>query len=1066
MNYTDEQICAINSRKKNILVSASAGSGKTAVLVERIIKIVTDEKNPVDINKLLAVTFTDAAAIQMKKRIAAALYAQKPTDFIKRQIILLNDANICTLHSFCMKMVRKFFYLADIDPNFRIAQENEIELLKSDVLDKMLEEEYAKARPIFFETVMAYNTDKIQSDDLKKLILDIYDFSRSIPNSAAWLKKCANNFILAEGTKLEETIWWKKLLPHIKNLVEQINYLILDSIQKCHEDFGPEKYLTALEDDKNFVEHLEKFIYKDFDMAHEILKQHNFQKLFSYIKKNSDEIDLDLKNSVQENRKEFKKLIQNLQEKIFFAKSKFILQNIADSYPIMNEMSELVTKFHDAFRQKKLEQNILSFDDLEEFTLKILSKKKILEPFVEILIDEYQDINDVQEKILSLIPCKSKFMVGDVKQSIYGFRNSSPQLFIQKYNTYGKIADTAKIDLSANFRSVKQITDSVNFLFSRLMTKKFCGLDYSDEKFNTESSSDKTEIFLMNDDKAEVQFICDKIKLLLQNELCKNFSDIAILVRNRSNLKLLTEIFSQNNIPIDTENNTNFFELPEIIILTSFLKIIDNPQNEIPLTAVLRSQIYNVSDDELLKIRMQSSEKSFYDCVKNYDGLEKFKADLNFLRQKKICLSISKLIDEILHITDFFYLAGFEPQQKNIIKFINIAKEYEKTNYQGLFNFIRYLEKISQVNINSSHKNFNAVKIMTIHKSKGLEFPIVFISFLGKNFNMKNLNDKILLDKDLGFGNKFIDVKRRTKINTIAKRSIEFELRQKNLAEEMRLLYVAMTRAKNKLILTGCQKNFSHSFENAAKSFLDWILPIANEKNSPFELQIYENDEKNILLNENFVAVPIVHVDEKIKNQMQWKYPYDISVKAKISISEDSQKNFAVPKFLKSSQISPTQRGQIIHTVLQHLNLNLLPQKNIVNDFLNSLASKNMITDDEQKIVPINKLIKFLESDLFYKMKNSSFIKRETPFILGIENKNDSEKTLIHGIIDCFFEYDGKLYLVDYKTDRVSANEAENFAQKYYFQLKIYKEAIEKNYNRQVDFSIIYLFDIDKAIYF
>ncbi len=1032
MNYTDEQICAINSREKNILVSASAGSGKTAVLVERIIKIVTDEKNPVDINKLLAVTFTDAAAIQMKKRIAAALYAQKPTDFIKRQIILLNDANICTLHSFCMKMVRKFFYLADIDPNFRIAQENEIELLKSDVLDKMLEEEYAKARPIFFEAVMAYNTDKIQSDNLKKLILDIYDFSRSIPSSAAWLKKCANNFILAENTKFEETIWWKKLLPHIKN----------------------------------FVEHLEKFIYKDFDMAREILNQHNFQKLFSYTKKNSDEIDLDLKNAVQENRKEFKKLIQNLQEKIFFAKSKFILQNISDSYPIMNEISELVIKFHDVFMQKKLEQNILSFDDLEEFTLEILSKKKILEPFTEILIDEYQDINDVQEKILSLIPCKSKFMVGDVKQSIYGFRNSSPQLFIQKYNTYGKIADTAKIDLSANFRSVKQITDSVNFLFSRLMTKKFCGLDYSDEKFNTEPSNDKTEIFLMNDDKTEVQFICDKIKLLLQNGLCKNFSDIAILIRNRSNLKLLTEIFSQNNIPIDTENNTNFFELPEIIILVSFLKIIDNPQNEIPLTAVLRSQIYNVSDDELLKIRMQSSEKSFYDCVKNYDGLGKFKADLNFLRQKKICLSISKLIDEILHITDFFYLAGFEPQQKNIIKFVNIAKEYEKTNYQGLFNFIRYLEKISQVNINSSHKNSNAVKIMTIHKSKGLEFPIVFISFLGKNFNMKNLNDKILLDKDLGFGNKFIDVKRRTKINTLAKRSIEFELRQKNLAEEMRLLYVAMTRAKNKLILTGCQKNFSHSFVNTAKSFLDWILPIANEKNSPFELQIYESDEKNILQKENFEAVPTVNVDEKIKNQMQWKYPYDISVKAKISISEDAQKNFAVPKFLKSSQISPTQRGQIIHTVLQHLDLNLLPKENIVNDFLNSLVSKNMITDDERKIVPVNKLIKFLESDLFYKIKNSSFIKRETPFILGIENKNDSEKTLIHGIIDCFFEYDGKLYLVDYKTDRISANEAENFAQKYYFQLKIYKEAIEKNYSRQVDFSIIYLFDIDKAIYF
>lgn len=1101
MKFTNEQIYAVNARKKNILISAAAGSGKTSILVERIVKIITDDKNPVDINKLLAVTFTDAAAVQMKKRICQELYIKNPSENIKRQIILLNGTNICTIHSFCMSIIRKYFYLLNIDPNFKIAQENEMELMKSDILDEILEEEYENASKIFFETAVSYNTDKIQSDGLKKLILSIYNFSRSIPNSDSWLKNCADKFILDPSSKIEETIWWKKLLPYIKNYLEQINNLIYDSIQICNEPYGPEKYIDALKSDKIFADSLEKAITENFDSAYEILKNNSYTKLFSYTKKNSDKIDPILKETVQTNRKEIKKIIQLLQDKIFFSQSKFMLHNIKSSHLIINEIVLLVNKFHSRLKKQKLEQNILSFNDLEEFTLEILEYKKklpedkIKNEFEEVLIDEYQDINDVQEKILNLIPCKSKFMVGDVKQSIYGFRNSSPELFIQKYNTYENLVDAEKINLSTNFRSFPQITDSINFLFSEIMTKKFGGIDYSNEKLENaiNINGQTTELFVITNEndsqnkiENETQFICNKIKSIIEKPLCKNFSDIAILIRSHSNLNLITDIFAKNNIPVDIETQCDFFKLPEITILINFLKIIDNPLNEISIVSVLRSQIYNVNDNELLKIRAIYPEKNFYDCIKNYDGLENFKSDLNNMRHKKNHLPISKLIDEILEVTDFFYLCGLNQTgksiQQNIIKFINIAHQYEKTNYKGLFNFIRYIEKIEEKNLslNSYNKNSNAVKIMTMHKSKGLEFPVVFVSFLGRNFNMKNLLDEILLDKNLGFGNKFIDTNRRTKINTIARTTIEFELRKKNLEEEMRLLYVAMTRAKNKLILTASTEKYptQNNFRCAenAKNFLDWIFPVAIKNNCPFKMKIIDKKidgvEKNPAPDKFFTPVPIIKISEETKNKMEWEYPHNIFIHSKISINEIKNSGdenpeyiFTMPKFLQSKKLSPTEKGTAIHTVLHHLDFNLKPEQTAVKNFVHSLTIKNIITSQEEKLISINKLINFLSSDLAFKMKNSSFIKKETPFVLGIENENDSEKTLVHGIIDCFFEYNSKLFLIDYKTNKVFANQIENSVKKYCLQLEIYKKAIEKNFNCKVDFSIIYFFDINKVIY-
>ena len=1103
IDFTEEQKLAINSREKNILVSASAGSGKTSVLVERIIKLITDKKNPIPINKILAVTFTEAAAWQIKKKIAHELRLIKnKNENIKHQIILLDTANISTLHAFCFKLIRKYFYLVDIDPEFKIAEDSEIELIKSDVLNEVLEKKYASGEKNFFELAMAYNK-KAKSDELKKLILKIYDFSRSICDSELWLKKCSENFICEKKNGIKKSLWWPEIFFDLKEIILEIKNLCEENILICQSEFGPEKYFDVFDKERIFFDELEKNLDLDFkfDDVKKKLDEYKFEKLFAYTQKiiERENIDLDLIEQAKKNRDEIKDLFKKLKEKIFFDKEDFILDDICNSHKIMSELINVVLDFKNELQKKKLELNVLSFDDLEELAIEILSskKKEVKNDFYEILTDEYQDINDVQEKILNLISCESRFFVGDIKQSIYGFRNSSPELFVNKYNLYEKGNGNLKIDLNHNFRSRKEIIDGVNFIFLKLMTKKFGGINYVEQKKICDENNDfdkKNEFYLIVNEneqeekiKYEARFICKKIKLLLKNNVCQKFSDIAVLIRSRANLKLIKEIFLENKINVETESDVNFFELPEIIILISYLKIIDSPLNDIALVSVLRSEIYNLSDNELLKIREMDLDKNFYECVKKYDGLEKFKSDLEILRREKNFLDISNLIYRILDLTDFFYLADINNKQaqKNIIRFICIAKDYEKSNYKGLFNFIRYLEKLEEmkININAEADNKNSVKIFTVHKSKGLEFKIVFFSFLGCDFNFKDLKEEILLDKEFGLGNKFVDINRRTKINTIARNAIEFKLKKKKLEEEMRLLYVAMTRAKEKLILTGSIKTYKKNLFGGnkywykhARNFLDWLLNCDLEKKFDFNV-IDESEnfvgEKNFAGEKKILPVPEIDCDKKIKKELFLDYEYDTFVKSKVSIAElkkndDEEYVFDEPEFLKGKKnILGMKKGTAVHNVLKNLDLNLAADFNKINIFLDKLVKKNIIDSDEKKMIDVFKLKKFLASDLFYKIKNASFLKRELPFVYEFDDgKNNLDKSLIHGIIDCFFEYEKKLYLLDYKTNKIKdVEKINNLIDEYRLQLKIYRSALEKSFKRKIDFSLIYFFDIDSVVY-
>jgi len=1072
IKLTREQNLAIKIKNKNILVSAAAGSGKTYVLVNRIIKLIMHDK--INLDKILAVSFTDYASGQIKQKISKVLWEKFSSEKnlvmqenLRTQIELLNNANIFTLHAFCVRLIKKYFYLVNIDPDFKILDQNENEILKSNMLDIILENNYAQNKNKFINLADTYNSDGIYNNNLKELILEIYNFSRSVCDANNWLLNCAKKFDL--NLDLEQTDWWQSIRFNLKNIFGETKEFICENIKICELDNGPEKYKFALECDKKFICELEDK--NSFDEIYNLLLSFKHEKLFAY--KKNDLVDLRLKDLVKNNREQIKKIVLSLKEKIFFESKEFMLENIKNSCEVMQELVRVVIEFDNKLNKKKLELNVLSFDDLERLVIKILKDKSVVKNcFEEILIDEYQDINNIQEEILELINSKSRFMVGDVKQSIYGFRNSAPDLFIKKNNLYENhnYTDGVKINLINNFRSTDKIINFVNFIFERLMNKNFGGVDYKQEKlisFN-KTNSDECEILILEDTSKnkialEAKVICDKIKELVKKNKY-NYKDIVVLIRSRNDLDVIKQVFYENNILLDLESDLDFFSQPEIILLINFLRVLDNPRQEIYLVSLLRSKIYDISDDELLNIK-KIGEKNFYDCVKKYNGLEKFKSDLKNLREKISLVKLSELINKIIYEINLFCFAN----ESNLVKFVNLAERYEKDNYKSLFDFVKHIESLQDKKIILENKNSksNLVKIMSIHKSKGLEFPVVFVSFLGKEFNFKNLKAKILFDKNLGLGNKFCDLAKRTRVNTFARAAIELEVYKKNLEEELRILYVAMTRAEKKLILTGsCENKNLNKIISRAKSYMDWIMILINREreNIPAKIKFINNiscEFNKAIINskKNFYPVEIKTVSQNIKQKLEWEYKNNIFIKSVITIRElyekkhgviNKKNNFAMPDFMCENKRN-------VEKIIWHkINFNKITHEDI-NNFLLNLAKKNIITHEEINLNLINKIKKFLNSDIANKMQRAKFIKHKINFILGLENN----KSLVRGIIDCCFECDNKIFMLDYKTD----NNINKNISRYKFQADIYKIALERYLKLKINFCVIYFINLDHEFY-
>ena len=824
VNWTKEQQDAIYEKGSNILVAAAAGSGKTAVLVERIInKIIKDR---IDIDKLLVVTFTNAAASEMRERVLDAIYKKlednPDDDNLQRQITLLNKASICTIDSFCLEIVRHNFYeLDNISPNFRIADTAEIELLKQEVIEDIFETKYEEENEDFAKLINTYTSYR-DDTPLKELILKIYSYIQSNPFPEKWLNEKIEMFNLKEDLEKDfaDTPWGEELLKEIDDeLIDSLTTLenVSNSLY-CEPEL--EKFWQTIRNDIDMLQTLKNNL-ETWDKAYEINQN------LKFVTWPRQKVDSEIKDNAKIERDEVKKKLSKVLDKILICDSKQANEDIYDMYKILSKLEKIILEFGKEFLKRKRDKNIVDFNDIEHLALNILLKeengkiiptevaKRYQEKFVEIAIDEYQDSNLVQEYILNSVSNGNNvFMVGDVKQSIYKFRQAMPELFLDKYQTYQnkeyrKQEDNLKIQLFKNFRSREKILKFTNIIFQDIMSSILGDIEYNEEEYlnlgadYSEINQDlKTEIDIINlveeqdseveekqedeeqerleDIEVEAKFVANKIKKLIDEKFQvwdrkKNtyrdieYKDIVVLLRSTSNLAPLyeQEILSQD-LPVFSDSSQEYLDSIEIQTTMSLLKIIDNPIQDIPLVTVLRSFIGKFSDDELVQIRLSDKFDDFYTCMKKAsidvgkelkEKIENFLGKLESWRKEQEYLALDELIWKIYMDTGFYNYVGLMPngnlRQANLKMLFQKAKKYENANFKGLYNFINFIDKLklSSGDLGSAKligENDNVIRIMSIHKSKGLEFPVVFLSSTGKQFNLMDLNQNLLLHQDMG----------------------------------------------------------------------------------------------------------------------------------------------------------------------------------------------------------------------------------------------------------------------------------------------------------------------------
>ena len=990
MGWTKAQQKVIDTRNKNILVSAAAGSGKTAVLVERIISMISEGDHPFDIDHLLVVTFTNAAAAEMRGRIGKAidekLLKEPDNVHLQKQISLLQSAQITTIHSFCLNVIRNYFHRIDLDPSFKIADESEITLMKSDVISEVLESWYEEGREDFHAFIESYSYSKSDAP-VEDLILGLYQFAMSAPWPKSWISEKQRSFELQTMEDLMKSDWMQELLSHVRIVLGDLLKLNEAAIQICNGPGGPSAYLPALISDRELLKELiDANSYQEYANA---FRDISYTRLSN---KREEGVDPQQKEQVKALRDLVKKGIKDLSNQFFFQPPEEMLADMKAVQKVMQVLFELTLDFMEAFAAKKEEKNLIDFNDLEHFALEILIQEKdgalvpseaaleLSEQYEEILIDEYQDSNLVQETILQSISRErmgkpNRFMVGDVKQSIYKFRLAMPELFMDKYKNYStedyveedQINLYQRIDLDRNFRSRKLVLDFVNQIFEQIMQEPVGGIVYDqaaslaygglyendtdaltekmrqrlaqdvelllvteediasesgDKNSKSKDQMDKNDLKSLGKDieeeaeeqaytkrEMEARVIAKRIKelvnpktgMLVYDKKEKihrpaTYRDIVILLRSMSGWsEVFVNTLMQAGIPAYADTGTGYFQTVEIMTLLNVLRIIDNPRQDIPLVGVLYSPIVGLTTTQLAMIRAIDQKNSMYTALLTYakEGsdeelrlqIDGFLQQLESFRAMVKYTPIHELLQIILDQTGYYYyvmaMPGGERRKANIDMLLSQAVSFEKGSYSGLFHFIRYIEKLHKYEVDfgeaaTAGEQDDTVRIMSIHKSKGLEFPIVFVGGMSKQFNTQDLRNHILLHNELGVGPEYIDSVNRTKVPTLLKKVIQKKVQVENLGEELRVLYVAMTRAREKLIMTGSlksleeikKKDFSFFEMISAKTYLDWVLPaMVNRIGTSF---IEEN--KSLYLKQQDMVITVIHKDnllvEEVKNQI------------------------------------------------------------------------------------------------------------------------------------------------------------------------------------------------------
>jgi ATP-dependent helicase/nuclease subunit A len=850
--YTDEQKLILESKYKNIFVSAAAGSGKTFILVEKIIRLITHDN--IDIDELLIVTFTETAVRQIRSRIFDALHKKLEEETneciyirLKKQIILLPHANIMTLHAFYIKLIKKYFYLVNVEPEFTIIDQQQSSILEKEVFKDIVTRKLKNNHKQFFKLIANFDND---FDKFRCVISNINAFSYKIPDQIQWLIGCKEKIFFDESKFiLEETEWWKNTVEILNKIVNDIENCISKNILLCDKDIYLYKCREVLQTDLSFINNFRRSIVNGFNSTRVFFENNRCIRFCAH---NKDDDLYNFIEMIQRDRKSYKKILKDIHHKIFSTSLDDFVEELFPYHRFMEEIINLVLEFNRKLTIKKFRLKMFNFDDLEVLALKIM-QHNVEVKFKYILIDEFQDVNCIQKEIIDRIKSDNQFIVGDIKQSIYSFRNLYTAVDVNKKN----INKNIELYLTANFRSTPKIIDAVNLIFKNIMTNNFSGIEYEKEKLksstrNKLNDDDVCELFLIESKENkynkeqnvllnEVNFIYNKIK-----SMGYDYKDVTILVRTNSSVEFIKNVFAKYNLPTtcytNANDNHNFIHSREVILLVDFLKIIDNPRQEAALVSVLCSSIYNLSDKELLLIT-NVHNGDLYDCIRAYDGFDKFKDDIDSIRNSNVYNSIKKIINAIIYKTNFGKQLSKEFFDTYYEKFLYVVDSYIRQGDQRLFGFLRYINDLKNNDIKLEQEEnleINSVKIMTIHRSKGLEFPIVFIPFLGKKFFMVNTQDDLLIDSELGIGNKIYDTHSKKYINNFIYTAIKLKLKEKNLEEELKILYVAMTRAKKKLIMIGVTNSDNSCVTKYnAKNYLDWILPAVkscSKKNDPIKL--------------------------------------------------------------------------------------------------------------------------------------------------------------------------------------------------------------------------------------
>ncbi len=1162
-NWTKPQQNAIDARDSNILVSAAAGSGKTAVLVERVIQLITDVNLDVDVDKLLIVTFTNAAAAEMKSRIAKKLLEiinkdQNNTNAHK-QLALLPNAKVSTIDSFCIGLVRENFFKLDIEQDFKILDNSENAVLEKTAMDEVLDFLYENGGDDFKSLVNMFSSTK-DDKGFAEVVNKISHFISSQDFPDVWLDKICE--IYNPDIKFEDSFCSEYVVNEtnlLLDVVEDLHKQAVDSL-----DLSDEKHIKlfdVLESDRLTIDTLRKYAQTDeWDKMLDTISNLSFQKFPSF--------KCDGKAFVKSNRDLYLDIIKNTITKMYSVSSDDYLDDCNVLYPVIKQLTETVKLYNQKQLEMKKELNSFTFSDIEHFAINLLfyldeSGEIVKTPlayeledsFYEILVDEYQDTNSAQDKLFKILSNgKNRFMVGDVKQSIYKFRLAMPFIFTEKKDSFAHYEEGSgninqKIILSKNFRSRKGVCDYVNFVCSHIMSKKVGGIDYNEEEMLNSNDDFKAsdvpsaqiKYVSTPDGENTIEYEARQIANYILNKVASKeqikdgdtyreirYGDFAILLRSaKTKINAVTDVLGQYGIPTVANNKLNLFENKEVVILLNFLRVIDNPTQDIPLLATLMSVFYGYTADDISQARVDCPYGNLYSAVSKSDVFLKFVDDLKKYREYASSMSVENLVRQIIGDTSYLSvisaMGNHEQRVQNVKLLIDIAKRFDNGENVGLTAFIRYVDSIIEnkfnvesVSVNDAGKD--AVAVMTVHRSKGLEFPVCILAGASGKYNKDDITKgTIQLNPKYGVGLKVYDASRLCRYDSLQFSVLKDINNYDMMSENLRVLYVAMTRAKEQFVtfitvssksvekyVDGCSKKLVSSSSSSVPVISPFVVKKVNtdaelltlcalihkdgkilrdmcSKNdigfdmySDFHLDIEILDENNEP--EQTETRQVSYNPEllsQIKDKLSFKYEHlgvsAFTSKRTASSLDAPEQDFkysatSKPAFLSKGNMTAAQKGTAMHTFMQFCDYKFA-KENLENE-IERLVSFSFLTDEQANALDRKRLSAFFNGDFADRMFGSSHIYREIKVssfvpVNEIEDTDFTDEVLIQGIADCVFEENGELVLVDYKTDK--ADSEEELLDKYKNQIAFYKKAVAKTLNKPVKEAVLYSFSLNKV---